>query len=45
MPNFSYRFPIAKLKLIEKGEKTIPTGWEFDENLTDRFNKLKAYQF
>ena len=29
---------------IKKGEKSIPENWKFDEQLTDRFNKLKHYQ-
>jgi hypothetical protein len=28
---------------IKKGEKAIPTNWQLDEQLTDRFNKLKEY--
>lgn len=28
---------------IKKGEKAVPANWQFDEQLTDRFNKLKEY--
>lgn len=30
-------------ELIKKGEKTIPANWQLDEQLTDRFAKLKYY--
>lgn len=28
---------------IKKGEKALPGNWQLDEQLTDRFNKLKEY--
>jgi hypothetical protein len=34
-----------EFELIKKGEKTIPENWKYDELLTERFDKLKTYQF
>lgn len=31
--------------LIKKGEKSIPDAWKLDEQLTNKFAKLKHYQF
>lgn len=35
---------VQEYELITKGEKTIPETWKLDDQLTDRFNKLKHYQ-
>jgi len=44
------KFAFAIIELLEKeaediknGEKAIPANWQLDEQLTDRFNKLKEY--
>jgi ubiquinone/menaquinone biosynthesis C-methylase UbiE len=44
------KFSFAIIELLEKeaeeikkGDKVIPDSWQFEERLTDRFNKLKDY--
>jgi exoribonuclease II len=45
-----FAFSIVELlededKEVQAGTKSIPKNWVIDQKLTDRFNKLKDYQF